>query len=236
MINYTKIYTKHIFIRLNFNYVKFMHCYAPKCFFCSLILISFFGGIHTSLAQVELKGNLPLAAVLVPNLGVEFQVGKKTSLQLDVLGSFWDSIDGDPLHITQTFLEFRYYQNNDTSGWFLGAHLGFGMFTLQKPYNFIIYDHYSDGDVTDSADGTFKSGRSGFHGLSLGYKKLLNERWALEAFIGGGYTMSWYKGYEGTKRTDIGEENYRDFNGSGEVVLYRGGIMLTYKLQPYKNK
>ena len=98
-----------------------------------LLFITLVSSVHTSSAQVELKVNLPLAAVLIPNVGVEFQVGKKTSLQLDVLGSFWDSIDGDPLQITQTFLEFRYYQNNNTSGWFVGGHLGFGMFTLQKP-------------------------------------------------------------------------------------------------------
>tara|TARA_B110001452_G_scaffold259833_1_gene256654 strand:- start:434 stop:1078 length:645 start_codon:yes stop_codon:yes gene_type:complete len=213
-----------------------MKSYSFKFYFWSLLFSVFFGSLNTASAQVELKVNLPLAAVLVPNLGIEFQVGKKTSLQLDVLGSFWDSIDGDPLLITQTFLEFRYYQNNDTSGWFVGGHLGFGMFTLQKPYDFIIYDYYNNGSNPDPADGTFKSGRSGFHGLSLGYKKRLNDRWALEAFVGGGYTMSWYKGYSGMERTDVDEDNYRDFNGSGEVVLYRGGLMLTYQLHPYKNK
>ena len=213
-----------------------MKSYSFKFYFWSLLFSVFFGSLNTASAQVELKVNLPLAAVLVPNLGIEFQVGKKTSLQLDVLGSFWDSIDGDPLLITQTFLEFRYYQNNDTSGWFVGGHLGFGMFTLQKPYDFIIYDYYNNGSNPDPADGTFKSGRSGFHGLSLGYKKRLSDRWALEAFVGGGYTMSWYKGYNGMERTDVDEDNYRDFNGSGEVVLYRGGLMLTYQLHPYKNK
>ena len=213
-----------------------MKSYSFKFYFWSLLFNVFVGSLNTASAQVELKVNLPLAAVLVPNLGIEFQVGKKTSLQLDVLGSFWDSIDGDPLLITQTFLEFRYYQNNDTSGWFVGGHLGFGMFTLQKPYDFIIYDYYNNGSNPDPADGTFKSGRSGFHGLSLGYKKRLNDRWALEAFVGGGYTMSWYKGYSGMERTDVDEDNYRDFNGSGEVVLYRGGLMLTYQLHPYKNK
>jgi len=221
---------------LNYNSMNLMQSYNFKHSFWGLLFISLFVGTHTLFAQVEVKANLPLAAVLVPNLGVEFQVGKKTSLQLDVLGSFWDSIEGDPLHITQTFLEFRYYQNNATSGWFVGGHLGFGMFTLQKPYDFIIYDHYSNGSDPDPADGTYNSGRSTFHGLTLGYKKRLNNRWALEAFVGGGYTMSWYKGYGGMERTDVGEDNYRDFNGSGEVVLYRGGLMLTYQLHPYKNK
>jgi hypothetical protein len=215
--------------------MNFINHFSLKFCFWSLLFNTFFGGLNTSSAQVEVKANLPLAAVLIPNMGVEFQVGKKTSLQLDVLGSFWDSIDGDPLQITQTFLEFRYYQKNDTSGWFVGGHLGFGMFTLQKPYNFIIYDHYSNGTNPDPADGTFKSGRSGFHGITLGYKKRFNKRWALEAFAGGGYTMSWYKSYNGMERTDVDENNYRDFNGSGEIVLYRGGLMLTYQLHPYKN-
>ena len=211
------------------NYFKLNFC------FWGLLFSAFFGGLNKSSAQVEIKANLPLAAVLVPNIGVEFQVGKKTSVQLDVLGSFWDSIDGEPLQLTQTFFEFRYYKKNDTSGWFVGGHLGFGMFTLQKPYNFIIYDHYSNGTNPDPADGTFKSGRSGFHGITLGYKKRFNERWALEAFAGGGYTMSWYKSYNGMERIDVDENNYRDFNGSGEIVLYRGGLMLTYQLHPYKN-
>ena len=107
--------------------MKFIkHLTLNFCFY-SLLLGVFFGGLNISSAQVEVKANLPLAAVLVPNIGVEFQVGKKTSVQLDVLGSFWDSIDGEPLQLTQTFVEFRYYQKNDTSGWFVGGHLGFGM-------------------------------------------------------------------------------------------------------------
>jgi hypothetical protein len=55
------------------------------------------GSINNISAQVELKTNIPTLAVGVPNIGLEFQVGKNTSIQLDVLGSFWDSIDGKPL-------------------------------------------------------------------------------------------------------------------------------------------
>jgi hypothetical protein len=28
----------------------------------------------------------------------------------------------------------------------------------------------------------------------------------------------------------------RPFNGSGEVLIYRGGLMLIYKIFPYKSK
>ncbi|EAR11855.1 hypothetical protein PI23P_10997 [Polaribacter irgensii 23-P] len=185
------------------------------------------------LAQVELKTNIATLVAGIPNVGLEFQVGKNASIQLDVLGSFWDSVDGAPFQINQTFLEYRLYSNSNISEWFIGAHLGYGMFTIQKPYDLIISPRYS---TTEDPDGAFRSGRSVFHGLTVGYKKLLNKRFSLELFIGGGYAMSHYKGYNGLNRTDIGSENYRPFNGSGEVLIYRGGLMIIYKIGPYKKK
>jgi len=47
--------------------------------------------------------------------------------------------------------------------------------------------------------------------------------------------MSNYKGYQGKVRVDIPLESNRPFNGSGEVLLYRGGLMLIYKIFPYKS-
>ena len=185
-------------------------------------------------AQVELKANMLTLAVGVPNIGLEFQVGKNTSIQLDVLGSFWDSIEGAPLQINQTFLEYRLYSGSNISKWFVGAHLGYGMFTFQKPNNFVIHPRYTN---SEDADRVFKSGRSVFHGLTFGYKKLLNKRISLELFIGAGYTMSQYKGYDGLERVDlINAEKYRPFNGSGEVLIYRGGLMFIYKIFPYQKK
>jgi len=199
--------------------------------FPSLLCI-LLSSIHSVSAQVELKTNIPTLAFGIPNFGLEFQVGKKTSIQLDVLGSFWNSVDGAPLHINQTFLEYRYYSNLDVTGWFVGAHLGYGMFTFQKPYSFIIHPRYA---TTGDPDGAFRSGRSVFHGLTFGYKKSINKRFSFELFVGGGYAMSNYKGYQGKVRVDIPLESNRPFNGSGEVLLYRGGLMLIYKIFPYKS-
>ena len=77
-----------------------------------------------------------------------------------------------------------------------------------------------------------------FHGLTVGYKKILSKRFSLELFLGGGYTMSHYKGYNGLEQRvdNIGEENYRPFNGSGEFLIYRGGLMIIYKIFPYHKK
>jgi hypothetical protein len=202
--------------------------------FKQILFVSIIFFITTSIsAQVELKANIPTFAVGIPNVGVEFQVGKNSSLQLDVLGSFWDSIDGAPFQINQTFLEYRFYSKSNISGWFVGAHVGYGMFTFQKPYELIVHPVYSG---QKDADNAFRSGRAVFQGISLGYKKALNRRLSLELFIGGGYAMSHYKGYRGLVRTDLNSEAYRPFNGSGEVLLYRGGLMFIYKIFPYKQK
>jgi hypothetical protein len=190
---------------------------------CSLLFIPFL-----VTAQLEAKVNLPLLAVVVPNIGLEVQLASKRSMQLDVLGSFWDAVNGSPLHINQTFLEYRFYSKSYLEKWFIAPHLGYGMFTLQKPYKLIIYDHYSSG-ASSTTPNTYQHGRIFFHGITLGYKKRLNKNWALEAFIGAGYTLSWYRAYNETERTDV-QENNRPFNGSSEFLIYRGGLMLSYTL------
>jgi hypothetical protein len=64
----------------------------------------------------------------------------------------------------------------------------------------------------------------------------LKKGFGLEFFIGAGLAQSWYKGYKGLRRVDLDnpdEKVYRPFNGSGEVVAYRGGLMLTYKIPTF---
>lgn len=197
-----------------------------RYFLYSLLLYSV-----SSTSQVEFKFNLATAAVLVPNFGIEVPLGSHSSVQLDVLGSFWDSVNGDPYHIVEVFPEYRYYLGAKHDGLFFGGHVGFGMFTMQKPGALIIYDHYQDPSTYSYTDGSYKSGRITFYGTTIGFKKRFNTKWALEIFIGGGLSQSNYKGYNGLLRTDVSQENYRDFNGSGEVLVYRGGLMLTYSIQ-----
>ena len=191
-------------------------------------------GVFLVNAQVEAKFNAASAALLVPNFGLEFQVGERTSIQLDVSGVFKDEFKGNPLHFTQSFGEFRYYKNQHNLGWFVGGHIGFGMFMLQKPKFVIIYDHYDTPENYDTRENSFSTGRIWFYGLTLGYKKALNERWSLEGFVGGGLTQAWYKAYfNGIEQPD---SKGRPFNGSGEVVVYRGGLMVVYKIFPYQKK
>ncbi len=211
--------------------------YAHKpIIFMGLIIFGQISGINYARAQAEVKFNTATALILVPNFGVELHLAPGYTAQMDVLGSFWDSVgeDRDPYQINETFVEVRAYGQDNNQGWFAGAHVGFGMFTIQKVNALVIYDQYQDPDTYGNVPGNFQSGRAGFYGLSFGYKKALNERWALEAFIGGGLVQSNYKGYAGFTRVDVLPGDTREFNRSGEWVLYRGGLMLTYVL--FKNQ
>ena len=55
-------------------------------FYCLIYILV--GSVNNTSAQVELKTNIPTLAVGVPNIGLEFQVGKNTSIQFDMLGLF----------------------------------------------------------------------------------------------------------------------------------------------------
>ena len=207
----------------------------------TLVLFCISSIVH---AQIEVKFNAATALLLIPNAGVELGISEKHSIQLDVLGSFWDEmplLNNTPFHLSQTFLEYRFYKEEGLQKWFIAPHLGFGMFTLQKPNYLILYDYYNEAAGGDSDGGlpngdAFQSGRVAFYGLTFGFKKKLNNSWSLEAFMGLGLSQSWYKGYKGIKRVDHLEEDYlRPFNGSGEVLIYKCGLMIVYRL-PYMKK
>ena len=215
--------------------------------FAAFILLAFLlGTLANGHSQTEAKVNLATLPLLIPNFGLEVPLGEKQSFQLDVLGSFWDEqplLDDTPFHVNQAFLEYRWYKQSDIQNWFVGPHIGFGMFTLQKPEFAIIYDYWAEKEGAekslDIADDEYQSGRVAFYGLTVGYKKRLKKDFALEFFVGAGLTQSWYKGYKGLRRVDLDDPKetvYRPFNGSGEVVAYRGGLMLTYKIPTFNNQ
>lgn len=215
--------------------------------FAPFILLAFLlGTLANGHSQTEAKVNLATLPLLIPNFGLEVPLGEKQSFQLDVLGSFWDEqplLDDTPFHVNQAFLEYRWYKQSDIQNWFIGPHIGFGMFTLQKPEFAIIYDYWAEKEGAEKSldipDDEYQSGRVAFYGLTVGYKKRFKKDFALEFFLGAGLTQSWYKAYKGLRRVDLDnpeETVYRPFNGSGEVVAYRGGLMLTYKIPTFNNQ
>jgi len=190
------------------------------------LLIFTFGG-----AQTEIKFNLASALILTPNIGIEVQLSEKLGYQLDTSATFFDNIEGSPFQTTQIFNELRYYpklkEGKNERSFFIGPHVGYGMFTLRIP-KFIT----SIVDTELKEEGSYQSGRNAYYGITIGKKiPLKNKNFNLEVFIGGGSSQSNYKYYnkEGNRIYE-NPDIEKDFNQSGEELVYKGGVMITYKL------
>ena len=182
-------------------------------------------------AQTELKFNLASALILTPNIGIEVQLSEKFGYQLDTSATFFDNVEGSPFQTTQIFNELRYYpklkEGKNERSFFIGPHVGYGMFTLRIP-KFIT----SIVDTELKEEGSYQSGRNAYYGITVGKKiPLKNKNFNLEVFIGGGSSQSNYKYYnkEGNRIYE-NPDIEKDFNQSGEELVYKGGVMLTYKL------
>ena len=182
-------------------------------------------------SKAEIKFNLASALLLVPNIGIEVQLSEKFGYQLDTSASFIDNLEGSPFHSTQIFNELRYYpklkEGKNPRSFFIGPHIGYGMFTLRIP-KFIT----SLVDTELKEEGSYQSGRNTYYGVTIGKKiPLKSKKLNLEIFIGGGTSQSNYKYYN-----KLGNRIYenpdieKDFNRSGEELIYRGGVMFTFKI------
>ena len=187
--------------------------------------------LNLGAAQTELKFNLASALILTPNIGIEVQLSEKLGYQLDTSATFFDDVEGSPFQTTQIFNELRYYpklkEGKNKRSFFIGPHVGYGMFTLRIP-KFIT----SIVDTELKEEGSYQSGRNAYYGITIGKKiPLKNKNFNLEVFIGGGSSQSNYKYYnkEGNRIYE-NPDIEKDFNQSGEELVYKGGVMLTYKL------
>ena len=189
--------------------------------FFSFLMLMFFLNAHS---QSEIKFNLATSLVLVPNIGIELKINENICYQLDTSASFWDSIDGSPYQFVQIFNELRFYFKKSNRSFFIGPHIGYGMFTLRNP-KFLT----SIIDTGLKEEGSYQSGRNTYYGLTIGKKiALKNPKFGLEFFLGFGSSQSNYKYYNSNETRDF--ELDRVFSKSGEELPYKGGIMLVYKL------
>lgn len=180
-----------------------------KFFLFALIAISAQG-----FSQTYFKFNAPSTLLGIPQIGVETSLGKKTTFQADVLGSYWQSINGVPFKTLSVFTEVRYHFDENYKGIYVGGHIGGSTFELQK-WNYI-------------NTGKYQKGFAMFFGVTVGYQIKINEKWMVDMFIGGGNQQAAYKGYY--IGTNTRYEHVKGYNKSGEWLPYRGGIMFSYKL------
>lgn len=180
--------------------------------------------------KLYVKGNALLLPILVINTGLEYQLNKKYTLQGDILISPWKSFAGHELQYYSLSVEGRYYFKEAFEGWYLGANIGVSSFVLQK-WNYWsdeIFQLNSESEVFIKSN-LYQKGYSFLAGITGGYQFKLSDNWRMELYATVGTSQDFYKGYErGTgKRYD--EANA--YNRSGEIIPYRGGVMISYRLK-----
>ena len=138
------------------------------------------------------------AAILTLNLGVEFKVGHKTTLDIPVNYNDWvrnksifSHTDGNTTHkvMWKNFLiqpEFRYWTKQPFGGHFLGLHGHYAFYNVgglwHPPFSKYMHDHRFEGWLAGA-------------GLSYGYRYNFKRKLHLEATLGVGYAYLSYDIY-----------------------------------------
>lgn len=180
--------------------------------------------------SIYVKGNALFIPIGIVNLAMEHQLSKKFTVQGDVLISPWKSFAGHELQYYSVSAEGRYYFNEAFKHWYAGINIAASSFVLQK------WDYWSDGPYYNNfgevfvTSNLYQKGYSVIFGVTLGYQFKVSDRWNIDLYGTLGTSQDFYKGYDRTtgERYDRKDNN---FNRSGEILPYRGGIMISYKLK-----
>ncbi|WP_415328391.1 DUF3575 domain-containing protein [Chryseobacterium sp. MMS23-Vi53] len=180
--------------------------------------------------SVYLKGNALFIPIGIVNLGLEHQLSKKFTVQGDVLISPWKSFAGHELQYYSVSLEGRYYFDEAFKHWYIGANIAGSRFNAQK------WNYWKDFVFTDEETGItrnnsdlYQKGYSVIFGVTGGYQFKISDRWNVDIYAGIGTSQDFYKGYDRVRGDRY--DKAKDYNKSGEIVPYRGGVMISYKLK-----
>lgn len=167
-----------------------------------------------SQSQTYIKVNALTTLLAIPNVGIETSIGKKSTFQFDILASPWKSISGKPKQFYTFIPEYRYHFHEKNNGFYAGVHIGLSLFNFQK-WNYLNTDNY-------------QKGVGYLTGVTIGYQTKINDKFMLDCFLGAGNSYGFYKGY--LLSTGERYDEAKNYNKSGEIIPYRGGVMISYKL------
>ncbi|MFR9165511.1 MAG: DUF3575 domain-containing protein [Dysgonomonas sp.] len=177
-----------------------------------LLLVSF---VKIDAQQIAVKNNLVYDLTLTPNLGLEFKLNKKFTL--DILGGYNPFTFNDDKRFKHWLVqpELRYWFCESFNGTYMGLHAHGGEFSvagLDLPFGMFptLKDHRYEGYYVGG-------------GVSIGHHWILSKRWSIEANIGAGYAYVDYDKY-GCKtcspKLKSGSRNYIGVTKIGVSFIY----------------
>lgn len=200
-------------------------------FLCAVI--SVYGQKISSEKTTYLKANALFLPLGMLNAGIETQLAPKYTFQADVFISPWKSFAGHEAQVYMLGLEGRYYFSEAFRHWYVGANISASRFIIQKwnywksrPYQF---QQKEENPILNTSD-LYQDGFAFHFGVTVGYQFELSENWNLDLYVGGGTSQDFYKGYDRTTGLRYDNDG-RTWNRSGELIPYRGGVMISYKIK-----
>lgn len=159
---------------------------------CIILLVCFSCLCPLSAQKVAIKTNLLKDATLSPNLGLEFGLAPKWTLDITGEVNAWTLSDGKRWKHWYAEPEARYWFCDRFVGHFLGLHVFGGQ------YNMGYWDtgvKMLGSDFSLLKDYRYQGWYAGA-GIGYGYSWILGKHWNLEAEIGIGYAYSRYDKFE----------------------------------------
>lgn len=179
--------------------------------------------------SLRLKGNALFIPIVIINAGLEYQLNSKYTLQGDIFISPWKSFAGHELQYYSASVEGRYYFKEAFNGWYVGANVAVSSFIFQKWDYWGEIDYVNENNEVFTKSNFYQKGYSFLFGITAGYQFRLSDRLNMDIYGTVGSSQDFYKGYdrETGRRYDVAN----GYNKSGEIIPYRGGVMISYKLK-----
>ncbi|MDE6017323.1 MAG: DUF3575 domain-containing protein [Muribaculaceae bacterium] len=165
-------------------------------YFCKILVIIFFVGFPGSAKSgqnVALKTNLLYDATATANLGLEFGLGRKWSLDISGDLNVWSFSDGKRWKHWLAQPELRYWFCGNMGGHFLALHALGGQYNVGKvnlDFLGFLGDNFKD-FKTLRHQGWYAGG-----GIGYGYCWMLGKHWNMELEIAVGYIHTEYDLFE----------------------------------------
>lgn len=192
----------------------------------SVLMLALFSVSYLQ-AQIAVKTNFLYDATTTPNLGIEFGVGDKNTVNVTYGLNPWtfhsDSKGDRKAKHWVIMPEYRWWSCSKFNGHFFGVHALGGQFNagnvdIPLPGVFFSGDNLQKGAKDYRYQGWYAGA-----GATYGYQWILSRHWNFEAEIGVGYIHAWYNKYPcyecGAKLYD-GNTNYVGVTKLGLSILY----------------
>ena len=178
-----------------------------------LLTLIMWGVGQLSAQQIGIKSNVSSTI----NLGVEFSVSNKWSIDIPVNYNPWNWDNGMHLKHFAVQPEIRYWFCQKFNAHFVGVHTHYSLFNVGNlPFNTF-------------GENLFKYRYEGYlfgAGLSYGYQWALSKRWGIELTAGLGYARIEYKKYPCGNCGNIAKESHKNYVGPTKL-----GVSFIYLIQ-----